>query len=81
VPGRVLQVGSDKVLPDKTKTGEPNFEYYPAIVETTIEGEKMMGDLKVQPGMPVDVVIKTGTRSFLSYIMKPISDRVNRAFK
>jgi protease secretion system membrane fusion protein len=81
VPGRVLQVGSDKVLPDKTKTGEPNFEYYPAIVETTVEGEKMMGDLKVQPGMPVDVVIKTGTRSFLSYILKPISDRVNRAFK
>ena len=81
VPGRVLRVGSDKVLPDKTKTGEPNFEYYPAIVETTPEGEKMMGDLKVQPGMPVDVVIKTGTRSFLSYIMKPISDRVNRAFK
>ena len=81
VPGRVLQVGSDRMLPDKNKTGEPNFEYYPAIVETTPVGEKMMGDIRVLPGMPVDVVIKTGTRSFLSYIMKPISDRVNRAFK
>lgn len=81
VPGRLIKVGSDRQLPDKTKPGEPEFEYYSAQVETTPEGLKMLGKLNIQPGMPVDVVIKTGTRSFLSYIMKPISDRVIWAFK
>lgn len=81
VPGRVMKVGSDRVLPDKTKPGEPDFEYYAAQVETTEEGLKMLGDLDVQPGMPVDVVIKTGTRSFVSWLVKPISDRLNWAFK
>lgn len=81
VPGRLIKVGTDRQLPDKTKPGEPEFEYYSAQVETTAEGMQMLGKLNIQPGMPVDVVIKTGTRSFLSYIMKPISDRIIWAFK
>jgi len=81
VPGRLIKVGTDRQLPDKTKPGEPDFEYYSAQVETTSEGMQMLGKLNIQPGMPVDVVIKTGTRSFLSYMIKPISDRVIWAFK
>lgn len=81
VPGRVTKVGSDRVLPDKSKPGEPDFEYYAAQVETTEEGLAMLGQLEVKPGMPVDVVIKTGTRSFLSWLIKPIADRVIWAFK
>jgi protease secretion system membrane fusion protein len=81
VPGRLIKVGTDKQVPDKMKYGEPDFEYYLALVETTPEGMQMLGKLNIQPGMPVDVVIKTGTRSFLSYMIKPITDRVIWAFK
>jgi len=81
VPGVVKMVGVDKVIPDKTKPGEPDFEYYSAQVETTPEGMAMLGNLNIQPGMPVDVVVKTGERSFVSYLIKPISDRMIRAFK
>lgn len=81
VPGVIKMVGVDKVIPDKTKPGEPDFEYYQAQVETTPEGVAMLGSLNVQPGMPVDVVVKTGERSFVSYLVKPISDRMIRAFK
>lgn len=81
IPGKVIKVGSDRVLPDKSKTGEPDFEYYAAQIETTEEGLVMLGQLEIKPGMPVDVVIKTGTRSFLSWLVKPISDRVIWAFK
>lgn len=81
VPGIVRKVAVDKVMPDKTKPGEPEFEYYPVQVETTPEGLAMLGTLNIQPGMPVDVVIVTGQRSFMSYLMKPISDRVIWAFK
>jgi protease secretion system membrane fusion protein len=29
--------------------------------------------------MPVDVFIKTGERTFLSYVIKPITDRIRSA--
>jgi HlyD family secretion protein len=33
------------------------------------------------PGMPADVFIKTDERTFLEYIMKPLSDTFVRAFR
>ena len=41
----------------------------------------MLGNLKVQPGMPVDVIFKTGERSFLSLLAKPLTDKLVKAFK
>jgi len=76
IPGLVKVVGADKL------TGAtPTEEFYLAQIETTSEGLKLLGDLKVQPGMPVDVVIKSGERSFISYLLKPLSDKFARAFK
>jgi len=40
-----------------------------------------LGELKIQPGMPVDVVIKSGERSFMSYLLKPLTDKLAVAFK
>lgn len=78
IPGRVILVGADKL------TGTPPAkpaEYYLAQVETTSEGLRRLGDKVVQPGMPVEVIVKTGERSFFSYLIKPISDRFARSFK
>jgi HlyD family secretion protein len=33
------------------------------------------------PGMPADVYIKTGERTFFEYIMKPVLDSFSRAFR
>jgi HlyD family secretion protein len=33
------------------------------------------------PGMPVEVSIDTGERTFFEYLTKPISDSVSRAFR
>jgi protease secretion system membrane fusion protein len=35
----------------------------------------------VQPGMPVDVIIKTGERTFMSYFLKPLLDKLARSFE
>lgn len=78
IEGRVKLVGADR-LPATSK--EQPAEYYLAQIETTREGMQKLGDLKVQAGMPVDVVIKTGERSFLSYLVKPLSDRFAKSFK
>jgi protease secretion system membrane fusion protein len=76
IPGIMTVVGADK-----EPGNNPNEEYYLGQVETTKEGLELLGSLKVQPGMPVDVVIKAGERSFMSYLLKPLSDKTARAFK
>lgn len=37
--------------------------------------------LKLLPGMPVEAFVQTGTRSVLSYLVKPLTDQVMRAFR
>lgn len=75
IPGVVQLVGADKL-------SDPNLgDYYLARVETTPEGLKLLKDQRVQPGMPVEVVVKTGERTFITYLTKPLSDRMARSFK
>ena len=40
-----------------------------------------LGDVKLVPGMPVEAFVKTGDRTVISYLMKPLSDQINRAFR
>jgi len=76
VPGMVKVVGADK-----EPAQNPNEEFYLGQVEVTKEGLQKLSGLKVQPGMPVDVVIKAGERTFMSYLLKPLSDKFATAFK
>ena len=78
IPGTVKLVSPDK-MPDPS--GNKSQDFYLAQVEATPEGLKQLGNLKIQPGMPVDVVFKTGERTFLSYLFKPLSDRFSGSFK
>ncbi len=77
IPGVVSVVGADKEPAANPNEGE----FYLGQVETTKEGLERLGSLKVQPGMPVDVIIKAGERSFMSYLLKPLVDKSARAFK
>lgn len=77
IPGVVSIVGADK----EPSTNANEGEFYMGQVETTKEGLELLGSLKVQPGMPVDVIIKAGERSFMSYLLKPLTDKTARAFK
>lgn len=77
INGLITMVGADKIAGANPQQGD----YYLAQVETTEEGLKQLGDKVVQPGMPVEVIVKTGERSFFSYMVKPLSDRFARSFK
>lgn len=77
IPGKVTLVGADKI----TGTNPQQGDYYLAQVETTEQGLKLLGDKVVQAGMPVEVIVKTGERSFFSYLIKPLTDRFARSFK
>ena len=78
IEGKVTLVGADK---QPAAAGGPPGDYYLAKVEATKEGMDKLGDVKIVPGMPVDVIFKTGQLTFMSYLLKPITDKFALAFK
>lgn len=76
VEGVVRSVSSDRHEP---QYGAP--PYYLARVELTPKGLAELKGKVLRPGMPADVVIKTGERSFLAYLMDPISRRAFTAMQ
>jgi protease secretion system membrane fusion protein len=72
IPGKVTLISADRLV-DKG-TGEP---YYQMQATVTPEGLKMLQGADIKPGMPVEVFVKTGSRSLLSYLFKPILDRAH----
>lgn len=81
IPGTVMMVGADKQVKTDNHDSTAPPEYYLAQIETTEEGLQLLGEKSIQPGMPVDIIIKTGERTFISYILKPLSDRFAISFK
>lgn len=78
IEGKVTLVGADK---QPAPPGSPPGEFYLAKIEATSDGMNKLGDAKIQPGMPVDVIFKTGQRTFMSYLLKPLTDKFAMAFK
>lgn len=81
VKGKVRSVGVDKL---KAKPGEELREgedYYLAQIETSPEALKVLGDKQLRAGMPADVLINKGRRTFMSYLLKPLTDSLARAFR
>ncbi len=73
--GEVITLSADAI------TNEANgMTYYLARVEVTPESMADLGDLTLMPGMPAEVYIKTGSRTLLQYLFKPLSNAVSRSF-
>ena len=72
IPGKLTQVSADRNVDERT-----GFAYYKVRAKVTPEGLKEMHRLKLvaQPGMPADLFVKTGERTMMSYLLKPIFDR------
>lgn len=71
VDGRVASVSGDLLTDPAT-----NLSYYLARVAVTPEGLKKLGKRQMQPGMPAEVIFKTGERSLLTYVLHPLTKRV-----
>jgi epimerase transport system membrane fusion protein len=66
IEGRVTSVSADRLTNEKS--GAP---YYLARVSVTQAGAQKLGDRKLLSGMPADVLINTGERTMLQYLMQP----------
>ncbi|WP_199287547.1 HlyD family type I secretion periplasmic adaptor subunit [Pollutimonas thiosulfatoxidans] len=76
IPGNVLTVSADRLTDPESK-----MPYYLAQVEVTPEGVTMLGPNDIRPGMPASVLIRTGERTMLSYLLKPFLERLDKSFK
>jgi protease secretion system membrane fusion protein len=74
IPGIVTQVSADRFVDENT--GEP---YYKLHAKVAPEGIEIIADLQIKPGMPVDLFVKTGERTMMNYILKPILDHLKMA--
>ena len=68
VSGVLEKVSADSVIDEAT--GEQYFEAKVALLE---EDLALLGDYQLVPGMPAEVVVKTGTRTFIGYLTSPLS--------
>ncbi|MEP2642816.1 HlyD family type I secretion periplasmic adaptor subunit [Roseobacter sp.] len=75
--GNVVQISADAFEDDAT-----GQSYYRTEIELN-EGEidKLAEGTVLIPGMPVETYIKTGDRSPLAYLIKPLADYFARAFR
>lgn len=76
VTGRIVTVAADASKDERT--GMP---FYAGRIRIDPEDLARLSDLKLQPGMPVEVFVSTGERTALSYLTKPFRDQMNRAFR
>jgi HlyD family secretion protein len=76
VTGTVREISAD--ITTEERTGK---SYYTIRVAISAKESSRLGHKALVPGMPVEVFIKTGDRRVLSYLVKPLSDQVSRAFR
>jgi membrane fusion protein, protease secretion system len=74
IPGIVTQVSADRLVDEKS--GQP---YYNLKVKVAPEGMKQLAKLQIRPGMPVDLFIKTGERTMINYLLRPVLDKLKMA--
>jgi protease secretion system membrane fusion protein len=76
IPGIVTVVPNDRS--QDPRTGEA---YYKIQVQVTEKGIRKLQDNKVRPGMPAEVFVVTGERTMMTYILKPITDRMHGSLR
>jgi HlyD family secretion protein len=76
IEGQLARISPDVSLDQRTGTS-----YYTAHIGISLEELHRLGAVKLLPGMPVESFIVTERRTVLSYLMKPLSDQLFRAFR
>jgi len=71
IPGIVTHVSADRFVDEKTA-----MPYYKVRVKAAPEAMETILDLRIRPGMPVDLFVKTGERTMMNYLLKPVLDHI-----
>ena len=76
IKGHVTRIAADLVTDERS-----GMSHYPVRISIA-EGERdRLGSARLLPGMPVEGFIQTGYRTVFSYLTKPLTDNLTRAFR
>lgn len=86
IAGRVVYVSADAIAEQQGQQPSTTvpFHHQSYIVRVKLDEEdvqKKIGEFLPTPGMPADVYIKTGERTFIEYMLRPLLDSFSRAFR
>ena len=76
VPAAVEYISADRLIDPVTHEA-----YFDARLKLSNKLPDTINPEQLYPGMPVDAFIKTGDRTFLEYLVRPIQDSFNKAFR
>ena len=71
--GEVRSVSGDRVVDERAQA-----EYF--LVQINIEPEELekLGGQRILAGMPTEVVLPTGERTLINYLISPLTDALRR---
>ena len=74
IEGEVETVAADRTVDERT-----GMAFYVVRVQVSPAGAKMVAHHKmdIRPGMPVELFVKTGERTMMNYLLKPLMDRAH----
>ena len=82
VEGTVVYVSADRLVDDRPEAGQPPGQpYYQAKIEVNEAALQKLPGVELIPGMPAEVMIKTGKTTVALYALAPILDSFDRAFR
>lgn len=79
IMGEVEWVSADKFVNPQDMMNPMGF-YNARLVVSPAEMKKL-GDVHIRAGMPADVIFNTGERTFLEYLVRPLTDRMAKSLK
>ena len=75
IEGRIEYISADRLVSENG-----GFPYYLARLEVTDKGMIALEGHTLIPGMPAEVLINTGTRTLLQYLLQPALEAYSRSF-
>ncbi|WP_430911971.1 HlyD family type I secretion periplasmic adaptor subunit [Methylobacterium sp. sgz302541] len=76
IDGIVTRVSADVSTDPKT-----GASFYTARIKVPETEKERLGGVRLQPGMPVETFMQIGERSVLSYLTKPLTDQIAKAWR
>jgi HlyD family secretion protein len=70
-----------RISPDLTTDPRTGLSFYTLQIELLPDEVTKLKTLRLVPGMPIEAFIQTNSRTVLSYLMKPLTDQFNKAFR
>ena len=76
--GAVVSISADRFQPEQATVQQP---YYRAVIELREDPRTALNGADIYPGMQAEVMIVTGRRSTLAYLLRPVLFGLQRALR